>query len=448
MGTEWGQNRRSDYAILISDFKKWGQTRQTDDQTFYQILIFKVGTKMGTTFKSTDYKGIRYREHPTRKHGVKKDIYFVIRFQRDGVRKEEALGWASEGWTLDKAIEELSALKKSARTGEGESSLRDKRQKAKEKKTLEKKKSHREKLAALSFSDFFKDTYFPHCQNTKSSRSYNTEDSMHRLWIEPVIGSLPLVKVSPIHLERIKKNMADAGKSPRTIQYCLAIIRQVFNHAYRIDMFSGDNPVKKVKSPSFDNRKVRFITHEEADKLLDALRFRSEQLHDMALLSLHCGLRAGEIFSLTWADVDLVRGILNILDTKTGANRSVFLTREAKKLFTSKRPGSPSKLVFPDKFGKRIVSISNTFDRTVKELGFNKGITDRRQKMTFHTLRHTHASWLVMEGIDLYTVQRILGHSTIKMTERYSHLAPEKFKAATEVFERGLAKGKKIGKMR
>ncbi|GHT93293.1 hypothetical protein FACS1894122_08290 [Alphaproteobacteria bacterium] len=68
-------------------------------------------------------------------------------------------------------------------------------------------------------------------------------------------------------------------------------------------------------------------------------------------------------------------------------------------------------------------------------LGFNNGVNDDRQKVVFHTLRHTYASWLVMSGVDLYTVQKLMWHSTIAMTERYSHLAPDHLKKAVSMFE-------------
>ena len=75
------------------------------------------------------------------------------------------------------------------------------------------------------------------------------------------------------------------------------------------------------------------------------------------------------------------------------------------------------------------------FRDTVSDLGFNEGITDRRDKVVFHTLRHTYASWLVQNGIDLYTVMRLMGHSTIAMTERYAHLAPNNLKNAVKTLE-------------
>jgi len=71
----------------------------------------------------------------------------------------------------------------------------------------------------------------------------------------------------------------------------------------------------------------------------------------------------------------------------------------------------------------------------VKDLGLNDGITDRRQKLVFHSLRHTFASWLVQMGKPLYTVSQLLGHSDLKMTMRYAHLAPDTQRAAAMELE-------------
>jgi integrase len=158
----------------------------------------------------------------------------------------------------------------------------------------------------------------------------------------------------------------------------------------------------------------------------------------MALISLHCGLRAGEIFSLTWGDLDFENGTMFLRDTKKRRNRTAFMTQEVKKILQAKVPREKEDLVFPGRGGIKISSISDTFDRAVKALGFNTGITDRRHKVVFHTLRHTYASWLVESGVDLYTVKKLMGHSTIAMTERYSHLGNNTLQNAVKVFEGSL----------
>jgi integrase len=377
-------------------------------------------------FKS-NFPGVRYREHPTRKHGIKHDRYFSIYYRVNGKKREEGLGWASQGWTAQKAAHELSKLKESHRVGSGPQTL-------KEKRNIEYNRREQEAKDTLSFSSFFKEHYFP-LQDIK--KSCEREEEIYKLWIEPVIGNVTMKDVSPIHLERIKKNMSDAGRAPRTIHYCLAVIRQVFNYAKRINLYSSDNPVGKVKKPTFDNKRVRFLAREEADKLLKELQLRSPELHDMAILSLHSGLRAGEIFNLTWGDIDIEKGIVLLKDTKTGKNRFAYMTNEVKKMLSVKQKGKHNEPVFMGRGGK-IKNVSNTFDRTVKDLGLNTGVTDPRQKIVFHSLRHTYASWLVESGVDLYTVKKLLGHSSIAMTERYSHLGQNTLQNAVRVFENSL----------
>jgi site-specific recombinase XerD len=96
-------------------------------------------------------------------------------------------------------------------------------------------------------------------------------------------------------------------------------------------------------------------------------------------------------------------------------------------------------LIFKSAKGGIIKEISKTYFKTVQELGFNENIDDNRKKCVFHTLRHSYASWLVMENTALYTVQKLMGHSTVAMTERYSHLAPDHLKKAVGMFEANYA---------
>ena len=147
---------------------------------------------------------------------------------------------------------------------------------------------------------------------------------------------------------------------------------------------------------------------------------------------------------MEWTAVNLKSGTLLIKDTKSGRNRNAIMTDDVRAMFESIIKNRESEIVFPSRKGAKTTEISRTFDRVVEKLGFNKGIKDRRQKVVFHTLRHTYASWLVMSGVDLYTVQRLMGHMSISMTERYSHLAPDHLRKAVSRMESDLNKHKVI----
>ena len=86
---------------------------------------------------------------------------------------------------------------------------------------------------------------------------------------------------------------------------------------------------------------------------------------------------------------------------------------------------------------EHVNTISDQYQRIVDEL-FNKDITDDRNKVVFHTLRHTFASWLAMDGVDINTISELMGHATLEMTKRYMHLAPNKFDSAVNCLENPL----------
>lgn len=232
--------------------------------------------------------------------------------------------------------------------------------------------------------------------------------------------------------------MKDAELSERSREYALAVIRQVFNFSFRNNLFNGDNPVKKVKIPKSDNRRLRFLTREEAETLLNALKKEAPDTWEQALSSLHTGLRASEIFKLTWVDVNLEQGTLTAKDSKNTATRYAYMTQAVKEMFSQKKRGELSDLLYPGPGGKERRCVSRAFERIVSGLGLNDGIKDRRDKVVFHTCRHTYASWLVQEGTDLYVVKECLGHSTLTQTERYAHLAPQNSQRTVATLEKFL----------
>ena len=219
----------------------------------------------------TQFPGVRFGYHKTRKFNGSLDKYFFIRFRVDGKLKEEGIGWASEGWNAKKASIELSGLKKAHLTGEGPQTLQEKRQVAKEIKEAEAAELKRKAKENLSFEAYFSDKYFPTSQANKKTDSWRREKNLFELWIKPVIGKMPFKDIRPLHMERIKKNMTDAKKAPRSIQYALAVVRQVYNHAIKNEFYIGDCPACKVAKPKFDNKRTRFLTYEEAELLLKNL---------------------------------------------------------------------------------------------------------------------------------------------------------------------------------
>ena len=108
------------------------------------------------------------------------------------------------------------------------------------------------------------------------------------------------------------------------------------------------------------------------------------------------------------------------------------MTNEVKNMLAKKEKANHGDFVFQARGGGEITDISRAFFRAVEDLGFNEGIDDRRRRVTFHTLRHTYASWLAIQGTPIIQIKELLGHQTLVMTERYAHLIPDQKKAAVQ----------------
>jgi len=375
----------------------------------------------------TNFPGIRYREHPTRKNGVKRDQYFTIRYKLAGKDREEGLGWASENWTAAKAYDRLKELKENRKTGEGPQTLAEKRKIEDKQKEADKQAQELAEKESVTFGDFMTKTYLPQSERDKKEKTYAIEEMLYRVHLAGTIGALPFGKISAFHLERIKKDMADEKKSDRTIQYVLQLTRQAFNTARKLGVYAGESPTNAVKWPRLDNMKLRYLSISEAERLL-------------ALLSLHCGLRFGEISALTWSCVNSEAGTLAILNAKTGS-RTAYLTEKAKAMLKNRTHGKPDELIFPKRSGKDgvMAQASKVFADTVKELGLNQGVTDRKQKVTFHTLRHSFATHLYESTHDLYLTQRSLGHATSTMTSRYAKMSESRLREGAAALEKAFA---------
>ncbi len=406
---------------------------------------------MAVNWQKTSFLGVRYREHKTRKHGIRFDRCFSIRYKLDGKDKEESVGWSSEGITAEKASQLLSIIRENIRQGKGPQSIKELREEnieTAEREAKEKEEAHNK---SITFNDFWESTYLPHAESYKKETTISGEKTLYRTWIEPSFGELPLFKLDVPMLEKLMRKMKSLKKTPATIRTVFALISQIWSKAVQYGIIEGECPTRKIKKPQQDNRRMRFLSKEEASRLLEALARRSKDMHDISLLSLFCGLRAGEIHALTWGDVNLDTNTILIRDPKSGKNRHAIIINEVKEMLLSRRKEqAKTDLVFPAKGGKQRRWVSDTFQRTADAIGLNDTgefvegddgnkipvlISDARQKVVFHSLRHTFASWLVQNGTPIYTVAELMGHSTLEMTQRYSHLSPDTLRVAAQGLE-------------
>lgn len=386
---------------------------------------------------------IYYREHPSRKHGVRKDRQWVIVQKIGGKRRVSTLGWCSQGISLGDAINKALEYKNNFRLNkEHPDSLAKPICKQGEDLAaaelaalLEHDRKQHEHLN-IEFSEYFTTRYLP-LQYDNGKKSASKEEQIFRIHIAPVLGKFTFAEIKPLHIEMVSKKIKDKNLADRTIIYAYSIIRQTWNLAIVDGITSKQHPISQVKKPKLNNKRERFITDEEEDLLLPALKARSSITHDMTIISLDTGARWGELADLIWQDVNLDAQTIRLMDTKSCDNRTIHTTTSRVTAMLHRRNiEATSRYVFPTCDGGRQKQVNVVFKRTVDAIGLNEGIVDARKKVTFHTLRHTFASRLAMAGIPLYTIKTAMGHHSITMTERYAHLMPDTLRTAMTVLEK------------
>jgi integrase len=386
-------------------------------------------------WSKTRFPGVRYWESDTRKHSGKPDRCYVIRYKRHGKTITETVGWGSSGVTQQFASNIRGEIIQNIRAGEGFQSLKEKREL--EATRIEAKA--REKEARAKENILFRALAQKYVEWSKSEKkTWWVDEAACRNYLVSEIGAIPAKDIGVLTLQRLKRVLQKKNLSEATVKMYLSLVGQIFNKAIAWGLFNGENPVKEALRSNrkflrvTDNRRLRTLSYEDADILLTELKDRSPQLHDLSLLSLYTGMRAGECFGLTGADIDLSNKIITIRDPKNDETRQAYMTPVVEKMFKAKikKCSSPSEPVFKNRAGGKINAISDLFSRIIEELGFNNGVTDPRHKLVFHSLRHTHASWLAIQGTPLLTIKELLGHKRIEMTMRYAHLIPDQKREA------------------
>ena len=187
----------------------------------------------------SQFRGVRYREDAKRKHGVKADRYFAIRYKLDGKTKEEGVGWASEGMTAAKANETRAMLMANIRAGMRPQSLAEMRDMAERVRREEERAAKLEERRSTTFAEFWESDYLPSC-NAKTARTVGYETGMARKWLFPAIGEIPLQSLTPAMLQAIAIQAQKEGKSPATVTKVLGIVSQVWNLAAARGVVAGD----------------------------------------------------------------------------------------------------------------------------------------------------------------------------------------------------------------
>jgi integrase len=386
--------------------------------------------------KVENVKGLRYYEHSTRIYKKRKDRNFSLTYKLNGQTKTESLGWESDGWTIEKASAIINELRQNQKIGQGPRTLAEKREQAQKQKEEEEAKTKEEESKTITFSQVY-EMYMSAQKTKKDPKTCKNEVGYHENWFKESIGNKPIDTITIDDIQTVIDKALASNKKPATARLLKAFVRQVLNFAKDRELYARDNVAEKVTIPKFDNRRTRFLSIEEARKLLVLLKERNRQVHDMALFSMYSGARLGEVFSLCWENINFKTKFITLFDTKNNnKTRHIPMTEETEKLLKDIKKTDSKGFVFITEAGKKFENLPKIFFRAIDELEFNRDVTDSRQEVVFHTLRHSYASWLMMNGADLSAVKELMGHSTTAMTERYSHLSPEHLKKTASLLNK------------
>jgi integrase len=278
-----------------------------------------------------------------------------------------------------------------------------------------------------------------------SAVEYERQRGIIENHLEPVFGSVPLTMIRRVDVEKyIAKRSAPPiqGRkplraelpqavpvkvrtaSPGTIQKELNVLKRMLECAVAWELVPT-NVARRVETPTIPAGRTRYLSPTE---LQAALQAAPEWMRRPMALAAFTGMRRGELLGLRWKDIDLKGRRLYLRETKNGTLRVLTLNNLALQVLESCEQGLPNKLLFPDVDPARLSVYTK---RVFKSVGIAEA--------SLHSLRHTTASWLVMEGVDLYAVGQILGHKTPRMTQRYAHLSPGYMAAAVAKIDKVFA---------
>ncbi len=282
----------------------------------------------------------------------------------------------------------------------------------------------------ILFQDFATE-YLQYSETNKAKDTYKRDHIIINRYLMPVWKGEYLTDISPKMVEDYKIRRFGIAQ-PTTINRELCTVKNMFRKAMDWE-YLRDNPARTVKRFRTPQGTLRFLSKKEAGCLLDACnKTRYPYLYPAVAIALHTGMRIGEILRLRWEDVDFNEGRINVVSRKEGhtknyESRSVPLSSFVKNVLQTLTRNLSSPYVLCRQSGQKLDEIEYPWKVALKL----SGIPHAR----FHDLRHTFASWLVMAGVDLRSVQELLGHKRIEMTMRYAHLSPGHMRKAIETLD-------------
>lgn len=272
------------------------------------------------------------------------------------------------------------------------------------------------KLQQVSLSEFTQD-YLTHC-SSKHTRKTQRDSSVALRELLRILGDLPLHKIGVREIESYLARKA-SEVSQWTARKHYAHLASAFETACKWKCIPA-NPFRQVEKPKVPEIQPAHFTKLEFQELLKVVP--DQDFRELCICAVSTGLRLGELVALQWTDVDFVRKVIVVQNSETFTTKSkkirvVPMSEQLWRMLAIRKETASCELVF-HRSNKKLIGdyVSKTFKRCVREAKLS-------ERLHFHSLRHTFATWLVQDGASIYEVQKLLGHSSLAVTQIYSHLA-------------------------
>jgi len=270
----------------------------------------------------------------------------------------------------------------------------------------------------IPFDEYVKQ-YLDYSKANKAQSTYSRQDRICTARLKSAFKDKYIYEISPLMIEKYKAKRLETV-SPASVNRELACLKHMYTKAIEWG-YVRENPAKAVRLLKEAPGRLRYLNPDDVEKLINAC---SDHLRPMVITALNTGMRKSEILNLRWQEIDLVNRKITVINAKNNESRVIPINQTLYQELLGLSKRAKGEYVFPDRNGHPFKEVKTAFSSTLKRAG----IEDFR----FHDLRHTFGSHLIMQGVDIRTVQQVMGHKEIRMTMRYSHLSPEYVQEAME----------------
>lgn len=270
--------------------------------------------------------------------------------------------------------------------------------------------------------------------NEIHSKDYTNHLSRYTNHIKPYLGEKSIFDISVDDILQIQKDKLKK-LAPKTVNHIIQLINTIYNYNIKNKYIKAENPVSNIKKLQANNERLRYLDKEDIAKLIETIK-NDEQLLLFVKLALQTGGRANTIVNIQKKDIDLTNKIISLQDYKNNSFYRGFFGDDVFELLKNR----VDKLKSNDYILLYHTAESNIQTYITKKLQpilnvlFNTDldIKDRQNRVVIHSLRHTFASHLAINGTPIFTIQKLMNHKDITMTMRYAKLAPDSGKESVQ----------------